>query len=154
MNKEQLKQSIEEIKRKLHSMEQQLKDDIEYPIFKRNKYNESIVKFTDLDTNIRIMKGTSNYNVGEVIKSTLHTDTKVWEDVAYDKERDLFDGQPVECWEDDSSHSRKIRFYDAINTCSFTYDGVRGGYPFKNYKAIKPEHYKKWMLEAFETLER
>ena len=154
MNKEQLKQDIEEMKSKLNSIEQQLKDNTEYPIFKRRRSSGVVFKFTGLKETTAVMDSSSNFKIGDLLIDSVPHTSDIWEDVAYDKERDLFDGQPVECWEDGDSHSRKIRFYDAINTCAFTYDGVRGGYPFKNYEAVKPEHYTEWMLEAFKTLKR
>lgn len=126
-----------------------------YPLFKRNIHTQNIVKFTSLNGGEVVWSGDlDGTKIGYSSQDFIpHTDS-VWENVAYDEKRSLFDRQPVYCWDDDSTHARDIKFYDAVNCYTFSYYGRRNGYKYNNFEAIKPEHYTPWMLEAFKTLGR
>jgi len=125
-----------------------------YPIFKRNVNSGLIVKFTGLGTGKVVWKGDQSMFIGFKSNGFFPHTNKTWEDVAYDEERDLFDGQPVYCWNNEDTHSRNIRFYDVLYKTVYNYKGYRRGPVFGNYEAVRQEHYTPWMLEAFETLKR
>ena len=133
-----------------------VKQGVIYPIFKMSKTTKTIVKFTDLSTGETVWQGEEYSNIIGRIDTTYvkHTNTGHWEDVAYDAERDLWDGQPIYCWYDEDTHQRQLKFYDAINKCPFNFKGERDGPIYNNYKAINPSNYTKWTLEAFNKLER
>ena len=132
------------------------KQEVEYPLFMRNKENGKIVKFTSLSEGTVVWKGSVPYSEIEYYSESWfnHTDTDVWEEVAYDEDRDLWDGQPIWCWDDECTHSRDLSFYDAVNKCVYAYDGRRVGFVHDNYKAINSDHYESWMVEAYKTLEK
>jgi len=128
----------------------------EYPLFKKSKYTNAIVKFTDLRTGIVVFKGTDVYSheIGHTLKTFIpHTDVNTWEDVPYDKERNLFHTQPIYYWDDYHTHSRLIGFYNAIQECGFSCKGKLKGLGYSQYEAILPEHYTDWIIEAHKTLE-
>lgn len=81
-----------------------------------------------------------------------HTDTDNWEPVPYDKERDLWHGQPVYCWDDDETHSKTVRFYNAPQKSVFSYDGDNVGITLDNYEAVPIKHYEPWIFNAYQTL--
>ena len=128
--------------------------EFEYPIFKKSIYYGSIVKFSSLLTREIIVQGYSRYEVGTLVtNSNAHTNGEVWIDVPYNKERGLYHGQPVECMDHTYTHSRALRFYDAINKCVFTTDGELNGSYYTHIEAIPSEHIPDWMYEAYKTLE-
>ena len=134
------------------------KPEFEYPIFKqhrpsgRNKNIGAIVKFTSLRTLVA-MTSDFIYEAGEnTVVIDPHTDSNVWENVAYDKERDLYDTQPIMCWNDADTHRRMNRFYNAITKCTFKYDGKRYGMDYKNYEAIQLNEIPQWMIKTQKTL--
>lgn len=131
------------------------KPNVEYPLFKRSQVNGVIVKFNCLTGGRVVWKGSSKLSIGDYSDDFIcHTDTAAWEDVAYDRERGLFDGQIIECWDDENTHDRIIRFYDAVNKCTFNHYGVRKGFLYKNFKALDHKFYQEWMIEAYKTLEK
>ena len=69
------------------------------------------------------------------------------------KKTGFFDGQLVWCWDDNDTHSRVLRFYEAKHKCTYQFDGTRGGTRFNNYEPFEG-NYPDWALDAFQTLER
>ena len=67
------------------------------------------------------------------------------------KPPDITDKALIECWDDANTHTRTLRFYDAINECTFYSDGKRNGSVWDNYKVIKK--LPKWAKEAQKALE-
>ena len=127
-------------------------DEFEYPLFMKD-YDGEIARFDNLTARTTVWPGDSHLDVGFTdTESAPHTDS-VWQPVPYDKERNLWHGQPVEVWNDIETHKRERRFYDVINKKTFRYDGETHGTFFKNIEAIPPEEYKTWMYEAYKTLE-
>ena len=55
----------------------------------------------------------------------------------------------IEMWDKDS-FCRVHGFYDAINNCTFDYNGTRDSYAFDNYKVI--EDIPDWAIEAKKLL--
>jgi len=148
------KYTVELTKEQLQQLGIVVEPEFTYPLFKRWKDSGEIVKFTSMSEGVVVWKGTGIEKVGNVSDTFInHTDTG-WEDVVYDSERDLWDGQPIECWSNGGTHRRYIKFYDAKNRCSFNYAGKRGGLTYDNYKALSPDRYDEWILEAYKTLEK
>lgn len=142
---------IQELRNKINELEASLKNDkFDYPICKRHKIDDVVVLFDDLTKGTVLLQGKSIREEGSHGDSWhLHTDTEVWEDYPYDKERGLYHKQMVYCWDnDDYTYGTEVRFYDAINKCTFYYDGASYGTDFDNYSATMPD----FMLEAHKTL--
>jgi len=126
-----------------------------YPLFKQWKNDGEIVKFTSMSKGVTVWDGDIRNKVGRTSSNFVHhTDNNKWKDVVYDSERDLWDGQPVECWDITDTHRRYIGFYDAKNKCSFNYAGKRTGLAYDNYKALLSNKYDEWIIEAYKTLEK
>ena len=153
-NKMKLKDKIAEFEIKLAELKAECsRQEVEYPLFRRSREAGIIVKFTSLSEGTVVWKGDSGDYIGHTTGRWIkHTNT--WEEVAYDKDRDLWDGQPVWSWNDVHTHLRDFRFYDAVNRGVYNYDGTRGGIAHDNIKAVNPDHYESWMIEAYVTLER
>ena len=151
-NKMNLKDKIAKIEIELAEIKAEFsKQEVEYPLFRRSKHDEKIVKFTSLNEGTVVWKG----DIGCTSDNWMsHTDTDTWEEVAYDKDRDLWDGQPILCWNNDDTHLRETRFYDAIHKKAYSYTGRRKSVGYKNYKAVNPDHYEDWIIEAYKTLGR
>ncbi len=126
----------------------------EYPLYKRWIYSGEIVKFTSLDQGEVVVAGKDNlHKIGYIDSFVSHT-AHGWEDVPYNKERDLFHTQAIECWYSNYTHRRDLRFYDAINDEVFTYSGKLKGASYNNYRAIPLDKVPEWMNEARATLEK
>ena len=152
-----LKDKIAKFEKELAELKAEFsKQEVEYPLFRRSKQNSSIVKFTSLSEGTVVWKGSVPYSaIGHYSENWFkHTDTDTWEEVAYDRDRDLWDGQPIWCWNNDDTHVRELRFYDAVHKKAYSYTGIRANVGYKNYKAINSDHYESWMIEAYVTLER
>jgi len=65
-----------------------------------------------------------------------HSDTRTWKEVTNPNE--LCNNDLVICWDNDYSHNRTIRFYNAINKTVFSYNGRKSGYCYDNYKKVMP----------------
>ena len=129
-----------------------------YPLFKRGKGTGVVIKFTSLRTGTVVWKGEQKLNIlniGNTSNSFVrHTNTDAWEDMVYDKDRDLWDGQPIYCWDKYSTHTRVTRFYDAVNKSTFGYKGDRKGATYDNYTPVPPKHYDEWIVDTFNKLRR
>jgi hypothetical protein len=77
-----------------------------------------------------------------------HTDTEIWKQIPYNKERELYHKQRVYCWNTGDTHAVDCRFYDAINDNTWYFYGKPDGHKYDNYSATMPEH----MLTAHKTL--
>lgn len=130
------------------------KPEFNYPIFKQSTSNGKIIKFTSLNSGEVVWVQNSVEAIGSTGGYLQHTSVSNWQDVAYDAERDLWDGQPIYAWDNDDAHARTIRFYDAVTKCTYNYGGIRCGASFNNYEAIDPAYYTPWILKAFTTLQR
>ena len=99
----------------------------------------------------RVAKQDSIYDVGD--EDTWHdTDnTNNWVDLPICFETGFYHKQLVWCWYNDNTHRRELRFYNAINNCTFTPNGYCKGMRFSNY-ALFEGNWPDWALEAFKTL--
>ena len=129
------------------------KPEFDYPIFKRSTSNGKIVKFTSLNNGEVVWQQDSSEPIGHTDEYKRHTSTTYWQDVAYDTEQGLWDGQPVYCWGDIYTHACSIGFYDVVHKCRYDFEGKRSGTRYSNYEAIDPANYTPWMLKAFTTLQ-
>ena len=155
MNLKELEQKYLELGKEIEVIKKQnkVKEELKYPIFCKLKDSSLVVKFTDLQTG-EVLANNNDYNVGyKCYDFTNHTDNTVWQQLEVCEKTGFFDGQLVWCWEDEDTHSRVLRFYDAKRKCPYQFDGTINGLKFDNYEPFEG-NYPDWALEAFQTLER
>jgi len=144
---------VELSKADLESMLKELdKEEVvyDYPICCKSKSLGLVVLFNEPKEGL-VLRSEDN----EIIpQRTIHrfkhgcANKDYWEQIPYDKERGLYHGQWVWCWDDNEFGTLSILKYDAINKRSFDYNGEGTGFIWDNYSATCPEH----MKEAFQDL--
>ena len=115
---------------------EEIKEEVVYLIFKRNDLGE-VFRF-DSEVECTIMFSYTWRNIGLKIKVTEQEHLK---QIPYDSKRQLYDGQPVLCW-DDGDKRVELRFYDLNHSCAFYCKGGRDGAEFDNIQALSPEQLK------------
>ena len=154
-NLKELEQKYLELGKEIEALKKQSieKEEVKYPIFCKHKNFSLVVKFTSLREG-EVVVNTFHHNVGDNRYDwTEHTDTNPWQQLDVCEETGFFDGQLVWCWDNDDTHVRALRFYDAKHKVAYVFDGNRDGYSFGNYEPFEG-NYPDWALEAFQTLER
>ena len=156
-NLKELEQKYLELGKEIEALKKQSteKKEFEYPIYCKLKDSSLVVKFKGLKNGKPVVNNAFN-NVGN--KSFLwqnHTDTNVWQQLDVCEKTGFFDGQLVWCWDDDYTHVRYLKFYDAKNKCPYIFNGNRYEESdcYDNYEPFEG-NYPDWALEAFKTLER
>jgi len=145
------KVKVELSKAELEKMLQEIdKEEFDYPICCKRKGNSLIVLFDALGNGkVLHTDNCKDWNVGNYHKNWIDTTNKDrWEQIPYDKERGLYHGQWVWCWDNPWTQVAQFRKYDAINKCSYTFSGREDGFKYDNYSATCPEY----MKEAFQDL--
>ena len=154
-NLKELEQKYLELGKEIEALKKQNteKEEINYPIYCKLKDSSLVVKFTELQSG-EVVINNNYYNVGN--KNTdwrSHTDTDVWQQLDVCEETGFFDGQLVWCWDNDDTHVKCLKFYDAKNECTYQFDGTEDGHNYDNYEPFEG-NYPDWALEAFQTLKR
>ncbi len=154
-NLKELEQKYLELGKEIEALKNQVteEEEIKYPIYCKLKDSSLVVKFKGLSQGKTVVNNTFN-NVGE--KSFTwrnHSETNTWQQLDVCEKTGFFDGQLVWCWDNDDTHVRALRFYDAKHKVAYMFDGNRDGYSFGNYEPFEG-NYPDWALEAFQTLER
>ena len=154
-NLKELEQKYLELGKEIESLKNQVteKEEIKYPIYCKLKDSSLVVKFKGLRQGKTVVNNTFN-DVGEnAFTWQNHSDTYIWQQLDVCEKTGFFDGQLVWCWDNDDTHVRALRFYDAKHKVAYMFDGNRDGYSFGNYEPFEG-NYPDWALEAFQTLER
>jgi hypothetical protein len=153
MTKEKALQTIKTLIEYIKSQDTKETKPGTYPLFFKSIGNEGIVKFTDITIG-KVVFDLKEIHLPNYLSSNWikHTETDVWEPVAYNAERKLFDGQPVYSGNRRQGTKHDIVFYDAINDSFFTVVGKRNEVPCSNYKAVKPRQHNKWIKSAYKLL--
>ena len=152
----ELEQKYFELGKEIEALKNQVteKEEIKYPIYCKLKDSSLVVKFTELKSGEVVVNSTFHDEVGKKHNDwRSHTDTNVWKQLDVCEETEFFDGQLVWCWEDDDTHSRVLKFYEARHKGTYQFDGARCGTRFNNYEPFEG-NYPDWALEAFQTLKR
>ena len=154
-NLKELEQKYLELGKEIEVLKKQNieKEEFTYPIYCKLKDSSLVVKFKGLRQGKTVVNNTFN-NVGN--KSYVwqnHTDTNAWQQLDVCEETGFFDGQLVWCWDDDDTHTRFLKFYDAKNKCTYQFDGTEDGHNYDNYEPFEG-NYPDWALEAFKTLQK
>lgn len=130
------------------------------PVFKKDK--NIVVKFTsDNKLTVVFVFNTTGVNVigvdnlfdviGKEFNCSINDES--WIDVAYDEEKDLWDGQPIWCFNDAKSVTRELKFYDAKFKCTFNDDGDRHGCMIMLDKYLPYEHLSdEWVINSYNRL--
>ena len=154
-NLKELEQKYLELGKEIEALKKQNteKKEIKYPIYCKSINSSLVVKFTGLESG-ELVVNSNHFKIEEASNTwRAHTDIKTWQQLDVCKETGFFDGQLVWCWEDDDTHSRLLRFYEAKHKGTYQFDGTRCGTRFNNYEPFEG-NYPDWALEAFQTLER
>lgn len=98
----------------------------------------------------KVVKQYGIHDVGD--EDTWFTDnTDNWIDLPICPKTGFYHKQLVWCWDNDSTHCRELRFYNATNNRTFTPNGYCEGMCFSNYAPFEG-NWPDWALEAFKTL--
>lgn len=154
-NLKELEQKYLELGKEIEALKNQNteKEKIKYPIYCKLKDYSLVVKFTALQTGEVVVNNSYNDVEDKYYDWRTHTDTTVWQQLEVCEKTGFFDGQLVWCWDNNDTHIRYLKFYDAKNECTYQCDGNRYGSVFDNYEPFEV-NYPYWALEAFKTLER
>ena len=126
-------------------------EEIAYPIYCKLKDSSLVVKFTELQSG-EVVINNKYYKVGETSSEWRnHLETNVWQQLDVCEKTGFFNGQLVWCWDNDDTHSRDLKFYDAKNKCTYIFNGKKDGCVYDNYEPFEG-NYPEWALEAFKTL--
>jgi hypothetical protein len=154
-NLKELEQKYLELGKEIEILKKQdlKKEEVKYPIYYKDKSSSLVIKFNLLNEG-EVVVNNKYYNT-EINKNVwiAHTDTNSWQRLDVCKKTGFFDGQLVWCWDNNDTHSRILKFYDAKHGCTYQCDGNRYGSVFDNYEPFEG-NYPDWALEAFQTLER
>ena len=151
-NLKELEQKYLELGKEIEALKKQNteKEEIKYPIYCKLKDSSLVVKFKGLRQGKPVVNNTFN-NVGEkAFTWQNHSETNTWQQLDVCEKTGFFDGQLVWCWDNEDTHCRDLKFYDAKNECVYQFNGNRNGIFFHNYKPFEG-NYPDWALEAFQT---
>ena len=126
----------------------------EYPIYCKHLFSDMIVKFTSLKEGIVVKDGKGPWPVGHKADNWTYCDSKVdWTPIPVCSKTGLFHGQLVWAWDKKHTHTRKLVFYDAENSRSFSIGGKK--YSLASYDNYAPfeGNWPDWASEAYKTLE-
>ena len=154
-NLKELEQKYLELGKEIEALKTQNteKEEINYPIYCKLKDSSLVVKFKGLRQGKTVVNNAFN-NVGEkAFTWQNHSETNTWQQLDVCKKTGFFDGQLVWCWDNEFTHTRNLKFYNAKNKCTYQFDGKKDGYNYDNYEPFEG-NYPDWALEAFQTLER
>ena len=154
-NLKELEQKYLELGKEIEALKKQNteKEEFEYPIYCKLKNSSLVVKFTELQYG-KVVVNSGNYKIVDIIFGwQSHKDTDTWQQLDVCKKTGFFDGQLVWCWDNDTTHSRTLKFYEVKNKCTYGSLGKSGGFVYDNYEPFEG-NYPDWALEAFNTLER
>lgn len=149
-----MREQLELLETELNELREQCKQqpEFEYPIYMQSKIDKTVVKFTDLSSGEVMVSGNRlySYSIGYIAHDwTVHTDTTNWQKIVFDEERGIADKQLCECWVKTHTHYRALRFYDAVNKCTFSVEGKRNGtsYDDDNYLPVPYADYPDWAIK-------
>ena len=154
-NLKELEQKYLELGKEIEALKKQNteKKEITYPIYCKSIGSSLVVEFTRLNEG-KVVVNSRYDSIGEY-RTNWHdyNNNNVWQQLDVCENTGFFDGQLVWCWDNDDTHIRYLKFYDAKNECTYQCDGNRYGSVFDNYEPFEG-NYPDWALEAFQTLER
>lgn len=125
-----------------------------FPIFKYNKEDNMVIKFTNKNTSICVFEDSIN-SIGNIIKNDNLEDynNEGWITLSYNKEKDLYNGQPVICWDNEDKLEFTLGYYNVEYDAMFT-DYGKGYAEFDNIVALSKEQLKAFpeIVDNFKNL--
>ena len=154
-NLKKLEQKYLELGKEIEALKKQNteKEKFNYPIYCKCKQTSLVVKFTELGKAQVVVRNEFHDITENIYNWEPRTNTDVWQRLDVCEEIGFFDGQLVWCWDNNDTHVKCLKFYDAKHECTYQCDGNRYGSVFDNYEPFEG-NYPDWALEAFQTLER
>lgn len=143
----------EEFKRLYEKMNE---PEFKYPIYKKLRTSDLVVKFTGINTGFRIFDHYGNFVNSDVEEDNWneHTNTGLWEDFDPSELNKPRDKALVWCWDDGWKFSRYVCFYDPKNNATFSVgSGLRTGASYDNYESIPKDQWPEWAEEVVNKLE-
>lgn len=133
-NLKELEQKYLELGKEIEALKKQSEEEeFKYPIFCKLKDSSLVVKFTGLTTG-ELVVGNEYQKVGNKRNVWIkHTDTNIWQQLDVCEKTGFFDGQLIWCWDNDDTHIRDLKFYDAKNKCTYIFNGKKDGSDYDNY---------------------
>jgi hypothetical protein len=123
-----------------------------YPRYFRARDTTLVVKFDSLNIGT-VVVGSEHYNEGEFDDCWVeHSDPSNWIEIPYNEELGVAHGQLCECWDNDITYSSALRFYDAVNKCTFYPTGSMDGVKYENYRPLTFAEYPERLKHAALTL--
>ena len=122
--------------------------EVSYPYFKKHINTGNVYRLSSED-------GMPVQIMGDDIGYILHHknfNVEDWVDIPYDKERNLWHGQPIMAYKDNWTHTRDFSFYSVTEECCFGVIGQGKGPYYDLYEPL-PLPYPEWLIEAYKTLE-
>ena len=154
-NLKELEQKYLELGNEIEALKKQNteKKEITYPIYCKSIGSSLVVEFTRLNEG-KVVVNSRYDSIGEY-RTSWHdyNNNNVWQQLDVCEETGFFDGQLVWCWDNNDTHIRYLKFYDAKHKGTYQFDGTRCGTRFNNYEPFEG-NYPDWALEAFQTLKR
>ena len=154
-NLKELEQKYLELGKEIEALKKQNTEEekFNYPIYCKHTYTSLVIKFTELQSG-EVIVNNKIHDKGKISSTwNRHTDINTWQQLDVCEETGFFDGQLVWCWDNNDTHVKCLKFYDAKHECTYQCDGNRYGSVFDNYEPFEG-NYPDWALEAFQTLER
>ena len=154
-NLKELEQKYLELGKEIEALKKQNseKEEFNYPIYCKLIDSSIVVKFTGLTTGELVIGNEYQKVVEKCNEWIKHTDKNEWQQLDVCEKTGFFDGQLVWCWDNNTTHMRLLKFYEAKRKGTYQFDGTRCGVSFDNYAPFEG-NYPDWALEAFQTLER
>lgn len=133
-------------------LDYRLADKIKYPVFKLWKDLDMVVKFTDKNTSLCVFDN-RNWSIGNIVNNDNIENYNNWITLSYNKEKDLYNGQPVICWDDEDKLELTLGYYSVEHDSMFT-DYGKGYAQFDNILALSKEQLKAFpeMSKNFKNL--
>lgn len=137
------------------------KEKIEYPAFRKDE--TMVVKFLDEHTMVpvivfKVNESNKNFRrnfIGKELPDDISCSR--WKAVLYDREVELYDGQPVWCWDADNTSRRNLGFYDVKNNNTFHSNGNRNGLSYNHYEPYicyvepYPHNIDNWIADIYNS---
>ena len=154
-NEDETWKTIEEPNWIFDKYEYRIKPKVEFPIYAKAIGFNYYVKFDSEHSGevIVIDRGKSSiYDVGfRNIYWASVFDENSWEIIPDPYE--LYDKDPVWCWDNDKAAVRLLSFWDDKNKATFSFDFKRNGMKYNYYEKVLPWDMQDWMIEAQKKLE-
>ena len=138
-NLKELEQKYLELGKEIEALKKQNteKEETKYPIYCKLKDSSLVVKFKGLKNGKTVVNNINHDVMTKISDYKTHKNTNVWQQLDVCEETGFFDGQLVWCWDNNDTHMKYLKFYDAKNKCTYQFDGTKDGGVYSNYEPFE-----------------